>query len=191
MATPGTAIDVDVDVHGSLPAAVEVACYRIAAEALANAIRHAGATSGRRAPRGTATCLSLQVEDDGVGLSGRPRVNGLGLASMRQRAEEIGGRAGGHEQRVGNRGSRRSADGAPMTRILLVDDHPLFLDGVRAALTGADDLEVVGEAHDGAPASRSRPSSAPTWCSWTSTSRTSRESTRPAASWPRRQTSGC
>ena len=36
-----------------------------------------------------------------------------------------------------------------MTRILLVDDHPLFLDGVRAALTGADDLEVVGEAHDG------------------------------------------
>ena len=36
-----------------------------------------------------------------------------------------------------------------MTRILLVDDHPLFLDGVRAALMGADDLEVVGEAHDG------------------------------------------
>ena len=33
-------------------------------------------------------------------------------------------------------------------RLLLVDDHPLFLDGVRAALTGADDLEVVGEAHD-------------------------------------------
>ncbi len=33
-----------------------------------------------------------------------------------------------------------------MTRILLVDDHPLFLDGVRAALTGAGDLEVVGEA---------------------------------------------
>jgi DNA-binding NarL/FixJ family response regulator len=36
-----------------------------------------------------------------------------------------------------------------MTRILLVDDHPLFLDGVRAALTGAPDLDIVGEAHDG------------------------------------------
>jgi DNA-binding NarL/FixJ family response regulator len=36
-----------------------------------------------------------------------------------------------------------------MTRILLVDDHPLFLDGVRAALTGASDLEVVAEAADG------------------------------------------
>jgi DNA-binding NarL/FixJ family response regulator len=37
-----------------------------------------------------------------------------------------------------------------VTTILLVDDHPLFLDGVRAALTGAEDLEVVGEAHDAA-----------------------------------------
>ena len=35
-----------------------------------------------------------------------------------------------------------------MIRILLVDDHPLFLDGVRAALSRADDLEVVGEARD-------------------------------------------
>ncbi|KQS99333.1 response regulator [Cellulomonas sp. Leaf395] len=35
-----------------------------------------------------------------------------------------------------------------MTRVLLVDDHPLFLDGVRAALSGAEGLEVVGEAHD-------------------------------------------
>ena len=36
-----------------------------------------------------------------------------------------------------------------MTRVLLVDDHPLFLDGVRAALPATEaDLEVVGEAHD-------------------------------------------
>jgi DNA-binding NarL/FixJ family response regulator len=32
--------------------------------------------------------------------------------------------------------------------VLLVDDHPLFRDGVRAALASADDLEVVGEAED-------------------------------------------
>ena len=37
-----------------------------------------------------------------------------------------------------------------MTTVLLIDDHPLFLDGVRAALARADDLEVVGEAHDAA-----------------------------------------
>lgn len=39
-----------------------------------------------------------------------------------------------------------------MTSVLLVDDHPLFLDGVRAALGGEDDLEVVGEARDVATA---------------------------------------
>ena len=36
----------------------------------------------------------------------------------------------------------------PTHRVLLVDDHPLFRDGVRAALAGAEDLEVVGEAED-------------------------------------------
>ncbi|QNN53231.1 response regulator [Nocardioides mesophilus] len=35
-----------------------------------------------------------------------------------------------------------------MTTVLLVDDHPLFLDGVRAALDSAPGVEVVGEAHD-------------------------------------------
>ena len=35
-----------------------------------------------------------------------------------------------------------------MTRVLLVDDHPLFLDGVRAALAGDPELEVVGTAED-------------------------------------------
>ena len=35
-----------------------------------------------------------------------------------------------------------------MTTVLLVDDHPLFLDGVRAALSSSPDIEVVGEAHD-------------------------------------------
>lgn len=34
-----------------------------------------------------------------------------------------------------------------MTRVLLVDDHPLFLDGVRAAIEAAGGFEVVGEAH--------------------------------------------
>lgn len=34
-----------------------------------------------------------------------------------------------------------------MTKVLVVDDHPLFIDGVRAALTGAPGLEVVAEAH--------------------------------------------
>ena len=39
-----------------------------------------------------------------------------------------------------------------MTSVLIVDDHPLFIDGVRAAFAGQADLEVVGEAHDVAEA---------------------------------------
>ena len=40
----------------------------------------------------------------------------------------------------------------PTTTVLLVDDHPLFLDGVRAALAATSDIEVVGEAPDRAAA---------------------------------------
>ncbi len=34
-------------------------------------------------------------------------------------------------------------------RVLIADDHRLMLEGIRAALGGADDIEVVGEAQDG------------------------------------------
>lgn len=39
-------------------------------------------------------------------------------------------------------------------RVLIVDDHPIVRDGLRAALAGHDDLEVVGEAGDGETALR-------------------------------------
>ncbi|MBA2952461.1 hypothetical protein GON03_20785 [Nocardioides sp. MAH-18] len=92
MSTPGTAIEVSADLPAALPAAVEVACYRIAAEALANAVKHARA--GRVLLRVSATprLVTLCVEDDGTGLPDRVRAGGLGLESMRQRAEEIDGR---------------------------------------------------------------------------------------------------
>ncbi len=40
------------------------------------------------------------------------------------------------------------------TRVIVADDHPLFLDGVVAALTAAEDIEVVGHAKDGSGALR-------------------------------------
>jgi two-component system NarL family sensor kinase len=72
-----------------LPAAVEVAAYRIVAEALTNVARHAEArTVLVDVRRGNG--LELDVVDDGVGLSGTGR-RGVGLDSMRERAEELGG----------------------------------------------------------------------------------------------------
>jgi signal transduction histidine kinase len=73
----------------ALPAAVEVAAYRIACEALTNAIRHSQATSCRiRLTLDDA--LHVEVADDGMGLPAERRV-GVGLVSMRERAEELGG----------------------------------------------------------------------------------------------------
>src|SRR5207248_2056260 len=73
-----------------LPAAVEVACYRIMQEALTNVVRHAHAR----------TCMvrlmcreqvTMEIIDDGQGLPPAYR-QGVGLTSMRERAEELGGR---------------------------------------------------------------------------------------------------
>lgn len=75
-------------VHG-LPAAIEVAAYRIAAEAINNAARHAHAS--RCCVRLSAgEALELEVVDDGSGWQPGARA-GMGLASMRERAEELGG----------------------------------------------------------------------------------------------------
>ena len=76
-----------------LPAAVEVAAYRIAQEALTNVVRHAEAThcTVRLSLEGDApTALCLDILDDGVGLPDG-HSTGVGLLSMRERAEELGG----------------------------------------------------------------------------------------------------
>jgi two-component system NarL family sensor kinase len=71
-----------------LPAAVEVAAYRIATEALVNVARHAGATSAEVRVQCNGI-LEVEVTDDGG--HGSPWVPGVGLASMRERADEVGG----------------------------------------------------------------------------------------------------
>ena len=84
---------VDVEVRGELrdlPAAVEVATLRIATEALSNAARHAGATHVRLGVERLDRTLEVTVADDGRGLPERPDA-GVGLMSMQERAEELGG----------------------------------------------------------------------------------------------------
>jgi signal transduction histidine kinase len=72
-----------------LPAAVEVAAYRIATEALTNVVRHAGARhcAVRLSVAGGHT-LVVEVTDDGLGIPSHHRP-GVGLASMRERAAEL------------------------------------------------------------------------------------------------------
>jgi signal transduction histidine kinase len=74
-----------------LPAAVEVAAYRIIQEALMNVSRHARArTCTLRLVCANGRTLEVEVIDDGAGLPDHPRA-GVGLRSMRERAAELGG----------------------------------------------------------------------------------------------------
>ncbi|AUG76593.1 hypothetical protein CFP65_1713 [Kitasatospora sp. MMS16-BH015] len=75
----------------ALPAAVEVAVYRITAEALNNVLRHAHARHCRVAVVAEERRLLLTVEDDGLGIAPAPDGPGVGLRSMTERASEIGG----------------------------------------------------------------------------------------------------
>lgn len=73
-----------------LPAAVDVAAYRIAVEAVNNAIRHSSGSTCVVTLRRLAGALELEIRDDGSGLGDSPGA-GVGLGSMRERAEELGG----------------------------------------------------------------------------------------------------
>jgi signal transduction histidine kinase len=88
-------VEVEPENLPPLPAAVEVNAYRITLEALTNVIRHAQASNChvRIALIGNETqaALELQVSDDGRGIPSN-YLAGVGLASMRERAEEIGGK---------------------------------------------------------------------------------------------------
>ncbi len=72
-----------------LPAAVEVAVFRTAVEALHNVVRHGAARRCEVRLVVGARWLVLQVHDDGSSKS--PWVPGVGLSAMRERAEELGG----------------------------------------------------------------------------------------------------
>ncbi|RZT07434.1 histidine kinase [Kribbella sp. VKM Ac-2569] len=86
----GTAIRVVVSASGlpTLPAALEVAAYRIATEALTNVVRHARATSAVLTLR-CGSELEIEITDDGPPTdTWRP---GVGLQAMQERAAELGG----------------------------------------------------------------------------------------------------
>jgi signal transduction histidine kinase len=82
-------VQVSGAVGDDLPAAVEVAAYRIALEAMTNAVRHSGSGSCQVSLELNGA-LHVVVEDDGRGLPDGYRA-GVGITSMRERATELGG----------------------------------------------------------------------------------------------------
>jgi signal transduction histidine kinase len=91
-AAEGKPLEVTIDTPETLPdlsAAAEVAAYRIVVESLTNVARHAGATKVQVSISADEGLLHLSVRDDGV--SAKQWKPGVGLSSMRERAEQVGG----------------------------------------------------------------------------------------------------
>jgi two-component system, NarL family, sensor kinase len=87
----GASVKIRLDVPSqmpALPAAIEVATYRIATEALTNVVRHTRAT-GALVQLRCAERLELSITDDGP--PNGPWAPGVGLHAMRERAAELGG----------------------------------------------------------------------------------------------------
>jgi signal transduction histidine kinase len=70
----------------------ETAVYRVAQEAIGNALRHSGARRVTVSLRQRQRSVVLEVSDDGCGFDAGAPQAGLGLSSMRERASSAGGR---------------------------------------------------------------------------------------------------
>jgi len=150
--------------------AVEEQIMRIIQEGLTNARKHAQARRIEIVFAFIGDWGQVVIVDDGIGFETNtespltdhpsPVTAHFGLQMMRERAEQVGGTlevrsAQGQGTRLLLRFPRflptaEDADGARLQslRLLLVDDHPLFLDGLQNLLTSRG-LTVVGTARDG------------------------------------------
>jgi DNA-binding NarL/FixJ family response regulator len=140
--------------------------FRIAQEALTNAIRHARAASVRVGLVYSPTGVTLLVQDDGAGFD-RAQVeqdeeqHGLGLGGMAERARLLGGTleldstpGWGTRIRAWIPSPSEVPDvldrAADPVRILVVDDHAVTRAGIVGLLSRSDPaLHVVGEAGSG------------------------------------------
>ena len=88
-------LSLDVEISGArrpLPAAVDLAAYRILQESLTNVLRHAGATAARVRLAYSPRHLEVEVTNSDGGQSRAPsRSPGHGIAGMRERASTLGG----------------------------------------------------------------------------------------------------
>jgi PAS domain S-box-containing protein len=130
---------------------------RIVGEALTNARRHSGARHVRVTVSGSADDISLDVSDDGEGLSPvapSPAPSKTGIKSMRERAGLLGGQLAIHGEPGGGTTVRlhmplvETSDdvSASPVRVLLVEDHVVVRQAIAVAFEREPGFEVVGQA---------------------------------------------
>jgi PAS domain S-box-containing protein len=90
----GVEVEFSVEGEGKPSPEVEEGLYRIAQEALNNALKHAHADSVRVRLRLAADSVELEIRDDGRGFDPAESTGGLGIPGMRERARALGGEFG-------------------------------------------------------------------------------------------------
>ncbi len=140
--------------------AVETQLIYIIREALSNAQRHSDVSHASVTITFDDANVHFIVQDMGIGFvteyagPERRKVAHFGLEMMRERAEQVGGSlqietAPGVGMKISGWLPRKlPSEDLLSARILLVDDHPLFLDGLRNLLTVCG-MQVIGTANDG------------------------------------------
>ena len=154
-------LDTTLEIHGAapdLPAGVQLTVYRLVQEALTNTLKHGG--PGR--PRRGAACSSCPASCASTStMTARAAADppatasvGSGLVGMQERVHAYGGdvQAGPRQPSGWQVSARLQLDdgGRVMIRVLLVDDQSLLRMGFRLILEAEPDIEVAGEAADGA-----------------------------------------
>jgi signal transduction histidine kinase len=85
------AVDLQVNETPNLPYALSLCLFRVAQEALANAVKHGKAKQIAVQLAQNASSIRLVVSDDGIGFDAISPSNGLGLESMQERVRIVGG----------------------------------------------------------------------------------------------------
>ncbi len=149
--------------------------FQAVRELLFNIVKHSGALEAQIFLEQAGGDLRLQVSDTGKGFDAATLLDykgkGFGLFHLAERLEGLGGkldvdtapgqgtnvkmqiRAKTRQEKEEPAGDviKRSADGSrsDRLRVMVVDDHKIFRQGIISILKGVETLEVVGEANDG------------------------------------------
>jgi signal transduction histidine kinase len=89
MVSNRSAVPMELELDARLPDAVETAAHYIVSEGLANAVKHANASTVRVGVKLCDGTLRVDVRDDGVG--GADPTHGSGLVGLRDRVAALGG----------------------------------------------------------------------------------------------------
>jgi signal transduction histidine kinase/DNA-binding NarL/FixJ family response regulator len=154
-ASPGLDIELSIEegLRVPLPRAMEVEFLRIVREALNNVRRHSGAHRVRVAVGASGgKRLWAEIADDGLGFDPEEAPAGMGLRGMRERARALGGnltvrsKPGEGTSVRFEVASESEAEEPEEARVLLVDDHTSFRQGVASALEGEPGFSLVEQA---------------------------------------------